>query len=197
MRALEFLRQMLDGIYYCHTNRILHRDLKPQNVLIDEQGSVKIADFGLARSFTVPLPTLTHEVVTLWYRAPEILLGQKIYTPSVDIWSIGCIYGGLSSGDADGQTALPGRQRDRPDLQDLRPAGHARRQHLARRDLAARLQADLPALPPAQAAGGDLRPRRHAGGAARADAAARPHRALLLLRHPQLGGFKSRSSSSS
>lgn len=94
---MHYLKQMLDGILYCHSNRVIHRDLKPQNLLIDSNGNLKIADFGLARSFTVPLPSLTHEVVTLWYRPPEILLGQKIYTPSIDVWSIGCIFGKLTS----------------------------------------------------------------------------------------------------
>ena len=97
--CMHYLKQMLDGILYCHSNRVIHRDLKPQNLLIDANGNLKIADFGLARSFTVPLPSLTHEVVTLWYRPPEILLGQKIYTPSIDVWSIGCIFGRLKSGD--------------------------------------------------------------------------------------------------
>ena len=93
----NYLFQILNGIFYCHCNRIIHRDIKPQNILIDSFGRLKIADFGLARSFTVPLPTLTHEVITLWYRAPEILLGQKLYNPNVDIWSIGCIYGSIIS----------------------------------------------------------------------------------------------------
>ena len=97
--AFHYCKQMLDGILYCHSNRVIHRDLKPQNILIDSEGNVKIADFGLARSFTVPLPSLTHEVVTLWYRPPEILLGQKIYTPSIDIWSIVCIFGKFKSGN--------------------------------------------------------------------------------------------------
>jgi serine/threonine protein kinase len=74
--------------------------LKPQNLLIDKNGAIKLADFGLARAFGVPIKTLTHEVckllinnkVTLWYRAPEILLGQKEYSTPVDIWSIGCIF---------------------------------------------------------------------------------------------------------
>lgn len=70
----------------------MHRDLKPQNLLIDKNGSIKLADFGLARAFGVPIRTLTHEVLTLWYRAPEILLGQKEYSTPVDIWSIGCIF---------------------------------------------------------------------------------------------------------
>ena len=70
----------------------MHRDLKPQNLLIDKNGVIKLADFGLARAFGLPVKTYTHEVVTLWYRAPEILLGQKQYSTPVDIWSIGCIF---------------------------------------------------------------------------------------------------------
>lgn len=87
---------MLDGIKYCHSNRVLHRDMKPQNILIDmKKGVVKLADFGLARAFIMPYKNYTHEVVTLWYRAPEILLGAKYYSCSVDIWSIGCIFAEL------------------------------------------------------------------------------------------------------
>lgn len=70
----------------------MHRDLKPQNLLIDKDGNVKLADFGLARAFGLPVKTYTHEVVTLWYRAPEILLGAKEYSTPIDIWSIGCIF---------------------------------------------------------------------------------------------------------
>ena len=66
--------------------------LKPQNLLIDSHGLIKVADFGLARSLGVPIKILTHEVVTLWYRAPEILLGAQKYTYAVDIWSMGCIF---------------------------------------------------------------------------------------------------------
>lgn len=83
---------MLDAISFCHLNRILHRDLKPQNLLVDESGHIKLADFGLARSFNIPMRAYTHEVVTLWYRAPEILLGTKLYATGVDLWSLGCIF---------------------------------------------------------------------------------------------------------
>ncbi|CAB0043584.1 unnamed protein product [Trichogramma brassicae] len=88
----SYLWQMLKAIAFCHVNRILHRDLKPQNLLIDHEGYLKLADFGLARSFGLPVRTFTHEVVTLWYRAPEILLGSKLYSTAVDVWSLGCIF---------------------------------------------------------------------------------------------------------
>ncbi|KAI0207715.1 Cyclin-dependent kinase 2 [Lamellibrachia satsuma] len=88
----SYLYQLLQGIAYCHSHRVLHRDLKPQNLLIDVAGNIKLADFGLARAFGVPVRTYTHEVVTLWYRAPEILLGSRFYSTPVDIWSIGCIF---------------------------------------------------------------------------------------------------------
>mmetsp|Transcript_28613 Transcript_28613/g.84697 ORF Transcript_28613/g.84697 Transcript_28613/m.84697 type:complete len:292 (+) Transcript_28613:917-1792(+) len=88
-----YLWQMLNGIAYCHSRRILHRDLKPQNLLVDRQhNQLKLADFGLARAFGIPVRAYTHEVVTLWYRAPEILLGSKTYSTPVDLWSIGCIF---------------------------------------------------------------------------------------------------------
>merc|ERR1719383_1333264 len=93
----SYLRQLLEGIAYCHKHRVLHRDLKPQNLLIDSTGGIKLADFGLARAFGLPVRTYTHEVVTLWYRAPEILLGSKFYSTSVDTWSIGCIFAEMLS----------------------------------------------------------------------------------------------------
>ncbi|KAK5946321.1 Cyclin-dependent kinase catalytic subunit [Knufia obscura] len=88
----KFMAQLVEGIRYCHSHRILHRDLKPQNLLIDRDGNLKLADFGLARAFGVPLRTYTHEVVTLWYRAPEILLGGRQYSTGVDMWSVGAIF---------------------------------------------------------------------------------------------------------
>ncbi|XP_057416977.1 cell division control protein 2 homolog [Lotus japonicus] len=88
-----FLYQILCGIAYCHSHRVLHRDLKPQNLLIDRSNNaLKLADFGLARAFGIPVRTFTHEVVTLWYRAPEILLGSRHYSTPVDVWSVGCIF---------------------------------------------------------------------------------------------------------
>lgn len=88
----SYMYQIFLAIYYCHSHRVLHRDLKPQNILLDKNGLLKLADFGLARAFGLPMRSYTHQVVTLWYRSPEILLGSKNYGCPVDIWSIGCIY---------------------------------------------------------------------------------------------------------
>ena len=88
----SFLFQLITGVAYCHHHRVLHRDLKPQNLLINREGELKLADFGLARAFGIPVRSYTHEVVTLWYRAPDVLLGSRHYSTPVDIWSIGCMY---------------------------------------------------------------------------------------------------------
>nr|XP_012136197.1 PREDICTED: cyclin-dependent kinase 2-like isoform X1 [Megachile rotundata] len=93
----SYLYQLLKAISFCHLRCILHRDLKPQNLLIDREGHIKLADFGLARTFGVPVRTYTHEIVTLWYRAPEILLGTKFYSNAVDVWSLGCIFAEMAT----------------------------------------------------------------------------------------------------
>lgn len=115
-----FLFQLLRGLSYCHKRRVLHRDVKPQNLLISEIGELKLADFGLARAKSVPSHTYSHEVVTLWYRPPgnwqlffvfripteninenrfsnlfhgiDVLLGSTDYSTSLDMWGVGCIF---------------------------------------------------------------------------------------------------------
>jgi len=89
----RLLLQLTSGIAYLHDNWILHRDLKTSNLLLNNRGQLKIADFGMARYVGDPTPKLTQLVVTLWYRAPELLLGTKIYNAAVDMWSVGCIFG--------------------------------------------------------------------------------------------------------
>ncbi|XP_075259604.1 cyclin-dependent kinase 18-like isoform X1 [Convolutriloba macropyga] len=86
-----FLVQFLRGLAFCHQRRILHRDLKPQNLLINDRGELKLADFGLARAKSVPTKTYSNEVVTLWYRPPDVLLGSTHYDASIDMWGVGCI----------------------------------------------------------------------------------------------------------
>jgi serine/threonine protein kinase len=92
------LFQLLKGLAYCHYHRVLHRDLKPQNLLINRDGELKLADFGLARAFGISDRSYTHEVVTLWYRSPDVLLGSKKYSTPVDVWSVGCIFAEMING---------------------------------------------------------------------------------------------------
>jgi len=93
------LYQLVAGVAFCHDRRVLHRDLKPQNLLINKEAlELKLADFGLARAFGIPVRSYTHEVVTLWYRAPDVLMGSRKYSTPVDLWSVGCIFGEMSSG---------------------------------------------------------------------------------------------------
>ena len=94
----NLLYQLLRGVDYIHKYKVLHRDLKPQNLLINKDNILKIADFGLARGYGIPVKNYTHEVVTLWYRPPDVLLGNKTYGTTVDMWSIGCIFAEMASG---------------------------------------------------------------------------------------------------
>ena len=94
----SFLYQLLRGVDYIHKNKVLHRDLKPQNLLINKDNIMKIGDFGLARGYGIPVKNYTHEVVTLWYRPPDVLLGNKTYGTTVDMWSIGCIFAEMVTG---------------------------------------------------------------------------------------------------
>lgn len=89
------MKQVFRGLSYLHTHFIVHRDLKVSNLLMTDKGCVKIADFGLARYYGLPLKPMTPKVVTLWYRAPELLLNAKTQTTAIDMWSAGCILGEL------------------------------------------------------------------------------------------------------
>lgn len=101
MLVKVLMYQLLKGVAHMHRHGVMHRDLKPQNLLVDEvPGSdaplLKVADLGLGRAFSMPIKAYTHEIVTLWYRAPEVLLGIDCYAPAVDIWSVGCIFAELA-----------------------------------------------------------------------------------------------------
>ncbi|KAK1777053.1 serine/threonine-protein kinase [Copromyces sp. CBS 386.78] len=96
----SIMYQLLQGVQYLHTNWVLHRDLKPANIMVTSSGEVKIGDLGLARIFKQPISNLYQGdkvVVTIWYRAPELLLGSKHYTTAIDLWAVGCIFAELLS----------------------------------------------------------------------------------------------------
>lgn len=88
----SYMYQILDAVNFCHASRVLHRNLMPFNLLVNSSGYIKLTDFAGAREFHVPIRPLTHEVACLGYRAPEVLLGSKYYTTSLDIWSVGIIF---------------------------------------------------------------------------------------------------------
>ncbi|OXB55316.1 hypothetical protein ASZ78_003601, partial [Callipepla squamata] len=90
--VMLFMFQLLRGLAYIHQQHVLHRDLKPQNLLISCLGELKLADFGLARAKSIPSQTYSSEVVTLWYRPPDVLLGATDYSSDLDIWSAGCVF---------------------------------------------------------------------------------------------------------
>lgn len=101
-----YMQQLLCGLEHCHNHGVLHRDIKGANLLINNNGNLKIADFGLATFFqSHQKQPLTSRVVTLWYRPPELLLGSTNYGPSIDLWSSGCILAELFAG----KPIMPGR----------------------------------------------------------------------------------------
>jgi cyclin-dependent kinase 12/13 len=105
------MQQLLSGLQHCHEHGVLHRDIKPSNLLIDKKGVLKIADFGLANLF-VPNQKrpLTSQVVTFWYRAPELLLGSTDYGVGIDLWSAGCLLAEMFVG----RPIMPGRTEVEP-----------------------------------------------------------------------------------
>lgn len=90
-----WMGMLIRGVWFCHESFVLHRDIKPNNLLIAADGEVKLADFGLARSFADPHQRMTSNVITRWYRPPELLFGAWHYSGAVDIWSVGTVFAEL------------------------------------------------------------------------------------------------------
>lgn len=106
MQVKCYMHQLLSGLQHCHERGILHRDIKGSNLLVDKSGMLKIADFGLANFYSPQHKRpLTSRVVTLWYRAPELLLGSTDYGVGIDLWSAGCLLAEMFAG----RPILPGR----------------------------------------------------------------------------------------
>lgn len=111
MQVKCYMQQLLLGLQHCHERGILHRDIKASNLLIDKNGMLKIADFGLANYYRPkPKRPQTSRVVTLWYRAPELLLGSTDYGVGIDLWSAGCLLAEMFIG----RPILPGRNEVNP-----------------------------------------------------------------------------------
>lgn len=93
-----FLKQMLAGLHYMHLKQVVHRDMKPQNLLLSANKELKLADYGLSRVEGIPVKKYTHEAVTLWYRSPDVILCSVNYGLAVDLWSVGCIFAEMLTG---------------------------------------------------------------------------------------------------
>ncbi|EPQ13879.1 Cyclin-dependent kinase 6 [Myotis brandtii] len=117
----DMMFQLLRGLDFLHSHRVVHRDLKPQNILVTSSGQIKLADFGLARIYSFQM-ALTSVVVTLWYRAPEVLL-QSSYATPVDLWSVGCIFAEMFRRNVIG---LPGEEDWPRDVALPRQAFHSK-----------------------------------------------------------------------
>mmetsp|Transcript_37268 Transcript_37268/g.27517 ORF Transcript_37268/g.27517 Transcript_37268/m.27517 type:complete len:195 (+) Transcript_37268:552-1136(+) len=97
-RIMKIMWQLLEGVRHLHSQMIMHRDLKPDNILLDKRGNVRIGDFGLGKKISFAARRNSNSIVSLWYRAPEVILGSESYDFGVDVWSLGCIFGELLIG---------------------------------------------------------------------------------------------------